>query len=197
MARGMPILCVGRSMEGVSSWSFDFEKDNCNVARLMLQEGRRKIMLVEPPAAYSLSQGGAAGVDRAFSEFGLAFDKAWVVADSEEERKAFGRTLDLLRPDAIIFNVDILPDLSEIKSRLDIVEGCRLYSGEWSVGKDMGYSGYLGVADLHDSADLAAENLLSQLESPQTGRTLDCVMDMKMILHNAKGVVDETAKISQ
>ena len=187
-AAGMPVVCVGAKVDGVSSCRVDFVADNCEVARLMLQEGRQKIMLVIP-AARTVScrervADGIGGIKTAFAEFGREFDPTWVV--TEDERENFGRVLDLMRPDAIIFNVHIEHYLEIIRERLDIVSECRLYCGKWSISKDMRYSGYLGVIDLKTAAERAVTNLVAQMNAPETAEVLDFVMHRKIVLHTDK-----------
>jgi len=184
-SKGLPVLCVGRAFEGFSSWTLDFERDNRNVAGLMLDEGRRKLLLALPRKGDDFANGAIEGVENAYAERGLSFDRAWAINDSPEERRSFGRTLELLRPDGIIFNIGMDPYIDEVKRRFDIAEECRLYSGAWSICKDSGFCGYAGVADLASSAETIAENFASQLESPIGGfPPINCVMEMKMERYN-------------
>jgi len=187
-SKGLPVLCIGRAFEGFSSWLLDFEKDNRNVAGLMLDEGRRKLLLALPRKEDDFTKGAIEGVEKAYAERGLSFDRAWAINDSPEERRSFGRTLELLKPDGVIFNIGMDPYLGEIKKRFDILEECRLYSGAWSICKDSGFRGYAGVADLASSAEALAENFAAQLESPMGGvPPISRVMDMKMERFNMKG----------
>ena len=156
---GLAIVCAGKAMEGVSSTFYDFKHDNRQVAKLMLQEGRRKLMLLHPAS----SAYGIAGMEDAYSEEGLKFDRSWAFSETDETQEAFGRILEAMKPDGIIFNVSIGPYMKEVKEHLDIVTECRLYSGEWALRKDMGFYGYEGVADLTHLAELAADNLEAQI----------------------------------
>lgn len=187
-AAGMAVLIAGVKVDGISSCRIDFVADNYEVAKLMLQEGRQKIMLVAPAARTAACRARAAdglsGIKAAFREFGREFDPSWVV--TEDERENFGRVLDLTKPDAIIFNVHIQPYLEAVRARHDIVSECRLYCGKWSISKDMNYTGYLGIIDLQTAAERAVANLVAQMNAPETAEILDFVMERKIVLHTDK-----------
>ncbi len=178
---GMPVLSVCRRVPGVSSFSFDFEADNYHVAEMMLAEGRRKILLVLPPPNDDIVVNASKGVAKAFGEQGIEFNHGWVVEDSVQERSGFGRMISALKPDGIIFNCAINPYWETVRERIDIVNGCRLYSGAFSVYEDMGYVGYMGVPDLAVAAEAAADNLTAQFESSDRAEILDSVMKMKIV----------------
>jgi len=177
---GLPVFCAGRKLEGISSCRLDFERDNYQIAKRMLQEGRRKISLVLMEKPSFPQDGAEAGVEKAFAEFGLAYDKAWTVCGTEEERKSFGRILDIMKPDGMIFNDSIRPYWNDIKSRSELLASCRFYCEEWELRDDMGYKGLLGLRDLAGVAQEAAANLSLQIEKGVAVSVMDCALPLRI-----------------
>ena len=77
--------------------------------------------------------------------------------------------------------------MDTIKKRVDIVDGCRLYSGSFTVFRDLDYFGYIGVPDFSADAELAADNLIAQLESPDKAEVLSIPIKMDIKLSERKG----------
>ena len=185
--RGVPVLSFAGRVPGVSSFYFDFETDNCNVADKMLEEGRRKIVLALPEDDKSFAKEAIAGVQKAFAKRNLQFDN-WVFVDLDSSGiEFFDKFLEETRPDGIIFNFALAPFMDTIKKRVDIVDGCRLYSGSFTVFRDLDYFGYIGVPDFSADAELAADNLIAQLESPDKAEVLSIPIKMDIKLSERKG----------
>jgi len=177
-AKRLPLFCVGRKFEGISSARVDFEKDNYRIAKRMLEEGRRKICLALMERPSFPQDGAEAGVEKAFAEFGLRYEKAWTVYGTAEEHKGFSKTMKAIKPDGLIFNDSIRPYWNEIEAHPETFSKCLLYSEDWELRDDMGYKGLVGVRDLAPVAKDAADNLRLQLEG--FASVLDCALPLKI-----------------
>jgi len=178
-AKRMPLFCVGRKFEGASCARIDFERDNYRIAKRMLDEGRRKISLALMETPSFPQDGAEAGVEKAFADFGLSYDKAWTVYGTKEQHGGFARTMGALKPDGVIFNDSIRPYWNEIAAHPEIFSKCRLYSEEWELRDDMGYKGLAGVRDLAAVAKEAVDNLAMQRES-RGASVLDCALPLRL-----------------
>jgi len=145
---------------------FDHEAINHSVASRMLDEGRRRLLLYLPEGAVFKAP-AIAGVERAFSERSLAFDKdSMVFFDSKDAAslRAFPATLKRMNPDGVVFNHDCGRVWPSLRESMDVSSGCRLYSMELLLHDDMGYSGYLGRVDARFAGLRVAERLVALLE---------------------------------
>ena len=151
----------------------------------------RALPLAASPLATTIPsfprKNAVAEVERAFAEHELKFDRRLIVADTIEERRGVGSFLERMKPDTIIFNVDIKPYLKDIKSRLDIVGGCHIYTGERSISKDMDYTGHVDTMESRYDAAIAAENIFAQPNGKAA--PLDLSTTMKTIMFKGDGIV--------
>ncbi len=182
---GLPVVSIGlNKVPGVSSFSYDFRRDNRKVAELMLAEGRRRIVLMLP-AECAFAEEACAGVEEAFSAKGLSYDRGFAIRDTQEERNGFAHTLSAFKPDGMIFNCEIEPYWKTIKAKLDIKEGCRLYSGAMSIFDDLEFEGYAGETDPGRDTAIAIANLQEQIKSPGKAKILDLPVTMDIRLRKA------------
>ena len=164
--QGMPVVSIGRKIEGVSSLSIDFAELGYRIAKRMLEQGRKRILLVLMNKPTFPQDMAVDGVEKAFREHGETFQPTWQIKGSREKQENFGRILEHEKPDGIIFFDSIRPYLTALKSDQNLTADGLLYSPEWEIRDDMDYSGYVGVPNLKDAADLAAENLEAQRFTP-------------------------------
>jgi len=174
--KGMPIVSIGRKIEGVSSLSIDFAELGCRIAKRMLEQERKRILLVLMNKPTFPQDMAVDGVEKAFREYGETFHPAWKVKGSSDEQENFGKILERERPDGIIFFDSIRPYLTALKSDQNVTADCLLYSPEWEIRDDMDYSGYVGVPNLKEAANLVAENLEAQLYIPETAEVLEATI---------------------
>lgn len=166
----VPVMSVMRRCPGVSSFYFDNEPDNFQIASKMLGEGRRKILLMLP--AWE-DPGAVRGVERAFAAHGASFDHNWIVRDSDTERAIFRRTLTALQPEGIIFNSNISSYWPMLKGSPEIEERCRLCTGVYPLHDDMEYVGWMLVPNLLKEAALAASNFSGQFADLDSAEAID------------------------
>ena len=177
---GVAVLSVAKQIPGVSSVCFDFDSDNYEVTKRMLAKGSKTFILVVQDGSDFPVADALRGVERALAEKGLHFDKNLLVVDSEKARSDFFKTLLKHRPDAIIFNANIKDYWAALDECKDTLCGCSLYSGIWSITDDMDYSGLIGRPVL-SSAKPAVENLVEQLESPDTAPVFNGILKMEIV----------------
>ncbi len=184
---GIPVLSVDDSADAeFASVYFDHEAENCEIAGRMLDEGRRRIELFLLKSS-RFKESSLAGVRKAFQERGLSYDDSFVFFDSQDEAAAasFEASLKSLKPDAIIFNHDIMRVWKALKGGLDIVSACRLYSMSLLLYDDMEYSGYVGRFDIMAAGRRMAESLLEQFEGRPALKPMP--IGMKIDLEQWKG----------
>jgi hypothetical protein len=143
----------------------DHEVINFEVASAMLAEGRRKIMLLVPEKATFMER-SIAGVEQAFAQQGLRFDRDSMVvaAPSDLRCVTFEGIFKDVIPDGIIFNCDPMRLWKIVKSRLDVESGCRIYAPELLVYDDMDYVGLLGIYDMKAAGARMAECLRALID---------------------------------
>lgn len=166
-SKGMPIVSVGRWIDGVSSIAIDYAALCRQVATAMLQQGRKRILLVRmQDSTQVLPQNMAIdGVREAFREAGETFQADWLVNGSREEQENFGTILAKAKPEGIIFTDCIRSYLEALEKNTVLLGDTLFFSPEWELRDDIGYSGWLGIPNLRDAAGKAVENLEKQLES--------------------------------
>jgi hypothetical protein len=161
---GMPVIIAGDGKAPDSSLYFDHTATNFNVAGRMLEEGRRKIMLAISGKAQFKEQ-AIEGMERAFHEKGLQFDKGEMLhLVTDDGQAAFAAKLKTVKPDGIVFNHNIMPVWKLVTDNLDIVSDCRLYAMEMVLYDDMDYCGYIGIPDIRAGGRHMVGCLEAQLE---------------------------------
>lgn len=177
--KGLPIVSVGTAIPGISSVAFDFEKDNYDVAKKMISEGRKKLAIVLKKNS-NIETAAIRGIEKAMNESGLEFDPKLIFTPQMNEAEKFGEILSYVKPDGLIFNVHISPYLEALRKNLDIINGCRLYTGVFSVYRDMKYCGYTGIPDIGNAPEKAAANLIKQINDPENAEIIDLKIRMKI-----------------
>lgn len=178
--QGMPIVCVGRKVEGVSSCYVDYYDESFQAAKLMLAQGRTRILLVLMEQPLMPQENAVEGVEKAFAESGGTFDRTMVISGTEDDRRTFGRILERSQPDGIIFHDSVRPYWGAIQANPDLAGRCLFISSEWEIRGDMGYHGYTRVPDLKYAAEMAAENLESQLSNQAQASVLNLAIPFHM-----------------
>jgi len=184
---GMPVLSIGRKIQGVSSLSFDFEGEACAATEKLLDEGRRKLLQVVLEERGETAAAGEymRGARKAFSKRGLAFDNT-IFISMESGQAELGKAIDLLKPDGILFHTRISPFMKTIKERVDIVDACRICTGCYGIFDDMGYTGYVSSMDISGDLALLADNLIAQIESPAKAEVLDRTIKIDIFFKGAR-----------
>ena len=183
-ASGMPMIAISINewTPGISNFHYDFAANNQHAAELMFDEGRRTPALVLPTKCNDrrFLDEAAYGFKKAFEIRKIPFNESSIIRLECEDVDSFASAIGRLKPDALLFNMNVMPFWKTIKERLEIVNGCRLYVGHTHIHKNMDYTGYVGVEDFTGYAELAAENLEAQLTSPEKAPVLDCPMQLKI-----------------
>jgi len=166
----MPLVCVGASVEGVSSYFLDFEQASYEAAKSLLAEGRKSFLFVY----YKWhSMGiGLDGVRRACSEAGVSFDSRQAIAAGKDTLEDIGSAFDMgLAPQGIIAWA-LGPQLIDLlaSKNVDFRDSCRLVTNNWTLALPAFRDGIsLCVHDFDFMAERAAERLAALCE----GRSLD------------------------
>lgn len=171
-ARGMPLVSVGRRVEGVSSVAIDFCDLGYRIASRMLEQGRKRILLVQMGTPTFPQDGAVAGVEKAYRERSGRFWPTWVFKGGSSEQENFAGILEREKPDGIIYFDSIRPYWKTLRRYQERCADCLLYSAAWELRDDMGYAGLMGVPKLAEAAVMAAENLNEQVASPTTAEIL-------------------------
>lgn len=168
----LALFVVGARQPGISSLDFNPEDDDYRSVTRMLAMGRRRIMLLGPENDGDPTSVGR-GYNRALAEAGLTCDPALIVADTEAVRQDFPRLLEQLKPDGIVFKVNINRYWPYFRANPALIDRCLCLSGDWSLYRDMGFRGLAGFPLLRDAAETAAENIAAQLETPDTAAVIE------------------------
>lgn len=178
---GMSVLSIGRKIASVSSISVDAESLSREISRKMLAEGKKRLILLGSSEDGSASEDEILrGVEAAFSERGLSYDRGLFIDNCSAVPGEFTKVLLRLRPDGIIFNIDISRYWADIQEAGDAISGCLYYSSCWPVYDDMDYSGLLGIPDLKAASRLAIDNILEQVERKGEALVLNGCLEMKL-----------------
>jgi hypothetical protein len=178
-AAGMPVAVADilHRPEGVTCFALDYERDSFEAARLMLREGRRRIMAAVPGDSPSVAAAVVEGVARAHREAGLDYDRSLVFRRVVGEEDSLKHVLPVARPDGIVFQCDIRPLWKSVSSALDIADGCRLYSHCFIVARSLGYVGYVAEPQ---RTPAFAENMAAQAANPLEAPVLNSYIAMNV-----------------
>lgn len=169
---GMPCLCAGAECQGVSSYSFG-NQILFEATIKMLEEGRRRIMLIVPPEHLSSELDPLSALKKAHQKFNLKYDESFAIQDSEKNLRDFNMNLDRIKPDGVIFcywGLHIYLPL--IKQKIDIEKECRIFCEETSIHNDSGFSGWTTRLKLDKDAEDAAANFNQQFNDPKSAEVL-------------------------
>ncbi len=185
-ALGMPVVSVAinERTPGISNFRYDFAANNRHAANLMFAEGRRNPVLVLPTenADELFLADALAGFKSAFEEREMAFKESSVIRLGYEDSAVLAKAIKTLKPDALIFNMNIMPFWKTVDELLDIAEDCRLYAYSTHIHESMGYAGYVGMEDFTSYAEMAADNFEAQQASSKDAPVLDCPMRLEVRL---------------
>jgi hypothetical protein len=185
---GLPIVTVGLTnyIPGVSGFHLDFAADNRAAAGAMLDEGRRRLLLVQPDgdAGKKFMKDGIAGFQEAFAARGLPYSGSAVMLGRHDVAK-LKEAVSSIKPEGVVFNQFPASFWLALRECVDVVDRCRVYCGFSSVFDDMDYVGYVGTPDLGLYAKRAADNLAAQLRDGAAAPVLDETMKLKISYRRA------------
>ncbi len=135
----VPVVVVGKNIPGLDCYYFDFEQENYEIARWMIDRGCRRLGMVmneDLPQAI-------AGVRRACEEAGLAFPPGYVLGADLEAEQELDRMVSLgCAPDGLIFNCKAVGFPNAIKRHPEM-ENCLIASDPLWVDRKWEFDGLL------------------------------------------------------
>lgn len=122
----LPRVVIAGIVEGFDSVDFDREQEGYELARELLAEGRRRIMVLTNSTC---SNRELRGIRRAFAEYGLTFGDDMILDDNQDMLGEFRADIERFgMPDAIYDTgggpVRLMDEFSN--RRADFIERCRL-----------------------------------------------------------------------
>ena len=167
IARTIPVVLLGDRKPGFDCFFRDFENENCEIARRMIADGCRRLVLVLP----EMEQAAAIrGVEKACREAGCEFPPGCVLQADTASQRDLERMVDLhCCPDGIIFNRKPNDFIPIILSRPELAR-CRIYCDSGWIDKQWPFHGYSGEIGFDTVAPMIAallHNGLSLTEPKQ------------------------------
>ena len=184
----VPAISIGYRVQGISSLYYDPEASVFNTMNKMLDEGRRRILMVllDDSDGRSMQNASLEGAHRAIEERNATASANLILLSKRSGKDELAKAIDMLKPDAIIFQTSPQDLLATVKERIDIEDCCRLYAGDLGVFKDMGYTGYIGNTDISQDISPMVDNLLSQLRDPKNAPVLHIPLKIKISFEGAR-----------
>lgn len=177
---GMPVVCIGRQLNEVSSFYVDYTSLGYQIANMMLRQKLRRILLVLMANSFQRQETATQGYERAFRESGIEFNPALVIVGSDDGQKNFRRTLECVKPDGIIFFDSIRPYWSALKTCADSITNCLVYSQSWELRDDINFHGYIGEPELAKLADAVPHCLAEQISQGEDASIVNGTISFKI-----------------
>jgi len=178
------ISACRENVDGVSNIVADVFSEYKKATGLMLDEGRRRVGLLQLDAGNrSYDNEAVHGWRAAYAERGIPCDSSLIMEHSDALLQNFEQVLGSIKPDGICFTTMIEDYYGAVTRKLDIVNECRLYSIKSNISHKMtGFIGYVGCPKMQEAAASAAEKFAALLESGNSSDTFSQAIetDIKM-----------------
>ncbi len=173
---GLPAAILGGRGDGISSIGWNHEKEYYQVMSRLLDEGRGKTVVLNVDPDDRVKEQVCAGIRRACGEWGKPYQDC-IILNGDDDQEMRRRLEDILsygvRPEAVIFTGQVQPYLSLLRQSLDTRRACRLVGREFTIFKDMEFSGLIIRQRIAEAAATLLDNLILQCESPSAAPVLD------------------------
>lgn len=173
--RKMPQICIGSYKRECENTYvvFNAEEEYFEASKLMLQEGRKRILLLQQRDELH-SEKAVRGWRRAHEIMNMKPDESLLFTESPELEKDFGKILADRSPDGICFACPIGPYFNVVKENYDIREQLRIYSFYCNLSASQeNYTGYVGTMNLDEAVKQASENLDAQINGHKAAPILE------------------------
>ena len=161
----LPVVVAGRMLDSVSSCSRAFRQEAYEIAKLMIQEGRRNF----PFISYKLHWTADAleGIKMAHAEAGLPFNERLLMEASSSTLEDLERVFEMgMGPSGIIayaMGAKLLEML--LRKGVNLETDCRVSILEWNLSEDISRKGLLVLRnDYESTARRMVANLVAQCE---------------------------------
>lgn len=165
---GLPIVEIGFVTGNASAARWNFVEDHYRIMNRLLDEGRRKPLVLSSGCEDELFAEIQTGIRRSCGEHGVPFDICrFINEDPDSSIRQLRKLLEAGETfDSIMLTGKFWYYWPFLRDHFDVKNKCRVFGGELTLSDDMCFSGCLVTRRTKEAARRLADNFMLQMESP-------------------------------